>query len=229
MAGNGLPHTWCNECMIMYILAAASPTHGYRQLSITWLGAERSYRLPIKWKASNCISAIRARKRTAFGGSILFLGLDPVPVWRWILSQLLPRNAQPWHWWTVLIASRNPNTTKVSGPDCWGLTASYCRWIRGSFAEWTGWQRGNLHPRFHPSSIHWNILAPHAPSICGMREIKCSGPFRFCSDAFSETGLTGIRNVVRLSTRVPVRSWSEGTGQGYCGNSSWAIPMYKQD
>lgn len=58
-----------NECMIMYILAAASPTHGVPAAVYHdgWAqnGAIVSH---IKWKASNCISAIRARKPDRFSG-----------------------------------------------------------------------------------------------------------------------------------------------------------------
>ena len=62
-----------NECMIMYILAAASPTMEYLRLSIMTVGhrTEPSF-LRIKWKESSCTSAIRHRSRTAFLGSILF-------------------------------------------------------------------------------------------------------------------------------------------------------------
>jgi len=126
----GYKHGWAtrhriegwDECLIAYVLAAASPTHavGPEPYHIGWTagrtftnGAEfYGHTLPLG---------------TAYGGPLFFthlpfLGLDP--------RGLKDRYADYWQQNVrhSLInyehCVRNPNAFKGYGPDCWGITAS---------------------------------------------------------------------------------------------------------
>jgi hypothetical protein len=119
--------TGYNECLIAYILAAASPTHGVpaevyhegwaKNGAIT--GGPTKYGLTL---------ALQHNGSPEYGGPLFwshysFLGLDP--------RKLKDRYADYWehnrnH---VLIDYKycveNPRNWYGYGPDCWGLTASY--------------------------------------------------------------------------------------------------------
>jgi hypothetical protein len=118
-----------NECLITYVLAAASPTHGIpagayhrgwaRNGAIRNDTAHRQYGLHL---------ALRHNGAQQYGGPLFwshysFLGLDP--------RKLKDAYADYWQHNVnhTLINYRhcveNPMKYKGYGPDCWGLTAGY--------------------------------------------------------------------------------------------------------
>lgn len=178
-----------NECLIMYVLAAASPTHtipaeAYHE---GWArkGAMRNdsshqqygYHLALKHNGS-----------PQFGGPLFwshysFLGLDP--------RKLKDRYADYWeHNKNHTLINRqycleNPKNYKGYGENCWGLTASYS--INGYAAHSPIEDLGVISPTAAISSI------PYTPeeSMKVIRHLyfdlmdKTWGPFGFY-DAFSE-------------------------------------------
>ena len=149
-----------NECMIMYILAAASLPTEYRQPSITMAGRRTELSSPrIKWKASNCISRYQGTEAgPLFWAQYSFLGLDPVG----LKDEYCPSYFHEMRNLTLVNRAyciRNPKHYKGFGPDCWGLTASYS--VDGYAAHSPNEQDDKglslPPPPFHPSSIHRNI------------------------------------------------------------------------
>ncbi len=121
--------TGYNECLIMYILAAASPTHGipaevYHE---GWAKSGGMVNDPAHEQYGYHL-ALRHNGAEQFGGPLFwahysYLGLDP--------RKLKDRYADYWelnknH---ALINRQycieNPNNFKGYGENCWGLTASY--------------------------------------------------------------------------------------------------------
>lgn len=121
--------TGYNECLIMYVLAAASPTHGVpaRVYHKGWARRGKikndpdhkqyGYHLPLSHNGAS-----------QFGGPLFwshysFLGLDP--------RKLKDRYADYWqHNRNHTLINRqycieNPGQFKGYGENCWGLTASY--------------------------------------------------------------------------------------------------------
>lgn len=116
-----------NECMIVYILAAASPTHSVpvecytqgwaRNGGIESNAAPMGYPLEVKHNGAETTGG------PLFWAHYSWIGLDP-------------RNLKDQYasWWNVVknhamsdyaYCVANPKRFKGYGPDCWGLTASY--------------------------------------------------------------------------------------------------------
>lgn len=179
-----------NECLIMYVLAAASPTHGVpaevyhdgwaRKGAIKNDTSHRAYGLHL---------ALRHNDSPQFGGPLFwshysFLGLDP--------RKLKDRYADYWehncnH---TLINYRycveNPKHFKGYGENCWGLTAGYS--IKFYAAHNPAQDLGVISPTAAISSI------PYTPeeSLRAIRHFYTDlgkttwGPYGFY-DGFSET------------------------------------------
>lgn len=119
--------TGYNECLIMYVLAASSPTHGV-DAKVYHEGWAQDGR--IRLAASQAKEALQLRHHgdTVNGGPLFwshysYLGLDPhglkdeyADYWKENTNHAR-RNYQ----WCVA----NPNHFKGYGPDSWGLTSSY--------------------------------------------------------------------------------------------------------
>ncbi len=116
-----------NECLIMYILAASSPTHGI-QAEVYHDGWARSGKIKDTVAAYGHTLMLAHNDAPAYGGPLFwaqysYLGLDP--------RELKDRYADYWkenrnqtlinYDWCV----NNPKRYKGYGPDNWGLTASY--------------------------------------------------------------------------------------------------------
>jgi hypothetical protein len=116
-----------NECLIMYILAAASPTHGV-PAEVYHEGWARSGKIRDTITAFGHKLELSHNGAPNYGGPLFwshysYLGLDP--------RGLKDRYADYWehnrnhtlinHDWCV----SNPKGYKGYGPDNWGLTASY--------------------------------------------------------------------------------------------------------
>lgn len=178
-----------NECLIMYVLAAASPTHTI-PAEVYHQGWARSGRMKNDSTHQQYGLHLDLKHNGApqYGGPLFwshysFLGLDP--------RNLKDRYAD---YWThnknhTLINYRycveNPKGYKGYGEDCWGLTASYS--INGYAAHSPGEDLGVISPTAALSSF------PYTPqeSMRAMRHFyedhseKVFGEFGFY-DAFSE-------------------------------------------
>lgn len=184
------PVTGYNECLIMYVLAASSPTHGvpaevYHE---GWAQNGKINYTTTKYGHTLTLSHNGARE---YGGPLFwshysYLGLDP--------TGLKDKYADYWennknhtlinYDWCV----ENPKKFKGYGPDSWGLTASYS--VKGYAAQMPGMKTdlGVISPTAALSSMpytpgysqqamkHWYI---------DMRD-KIYGEYGFY-DAFSET------------------------------------------
>lgn len=177
-----------NECLIMYVLAAASPTHGVpaevyhegwaRKGDIRNDSSHRQYGFHLDLKHNGA---------QQFGGPLFwshysFLGLDP--------RKLKDRYADYWTHnknhtlinYTYCV--ENPKHFKGYGEDCWGLTASYS--VRFYAAHSPAEDLGVISPTAAISSI------PYTPeqSMKALRHFyfdlgdKYFGPYGFY-DAFS--------------------------------------------
>jgi hypothetical protein len=119
--------TGYNECMIMYILAASSPTHGI-PAEVYHEGWARSGKIKDSTTAFGHTLSLSHNGAPKYGGPLFwshysFLGLDP--------RGLKDRYADYWEHnrahtlinynWCV----ENPRGYKGYGPENWGLTASY--------------------------------------------------------------------------------------------------------
>jgi hypothetical protein len=178
-----------NECLITYILAASSPTHGVpakvyhqgwaRSGGIKNDSTHKQYGLHLDLKHNGA----RQYGGPLFWSHYSFLGLDP--------HGLKDRYAD---YWThnvnhTLIdyqyCVENPKRFKGYGPDSWGLTASYS--IRGYAAHAPNEDLGVISPTGALSSF------PYTPkeSMRALRHFyfdmgdKLFGPYGFY-DAFSE-------------------------------------------
>ncbi len=178
-----------NECLIMYVLAASSPTHGvpaevYHE---GWAegGKIRSssekfgYRLQLAHQGA-------PNGGPLFWAHYSFLGLDPrglkdryADYWQENKNQTLIN-----YQWCV----ENPNGFKGYGPNSWGLTSSYSVKGYSGHAPYPDRDLGVISPTAAVSSI------PYTPkeSMQAIRhwystmKDKVWGPYGFY-DAFSET------------------------------------------
>jgi len=181
--------TGYNECLIMYVLAAASPTHGvpaevYHE---GWAGNGKIINDP-RHEQYGYHLALKHNGAQQFGGPLFwshysFLGLDP--------RNLRDRYADYWeHNRNHTLINRqycitNPKHFKGYGENCWGLTASYS--INGYSAHTPENDLGVISPTAALSSF------PYTPdeSMKVMKYLyynlgeKVWGPYGFY-DAFSE-------------------------------------------
>jgi hypothetical protein len=178
-----------NECLITYVLAASSPTHGV-PAEVYHEGWARSggIRNDSTHQQYGYHLALKHNFAPQFGGPLFwshysYLGLDP--------RGLRDRYADYWeanrnH--TLInrqYCIENPKGYKGYGENCWGLTASYS--IKGYAAHSPGEDLGVISPTAALSSI------PYTPeeSMAVMRHLyedlgdKVWGEFGFY-DAFSE-------------------------------------------
>ncbi len=180
--------TGYNECLIMYVLAAASPTHGVAA-EVYHEGWAKSGKIKDTVTAYGHELTLSHNGAPKYGGPLFwshysFLGLDP--------TGLKDRYADYWehnkahtlinHDWCV----DNPKNYKGYGSDSWGLTASYS--VKFYAAHAPGEEdRGVISPTAALSSM------PYTPehSMKAMRHwytnMKDSiyGPYGFY-DGFSE-------------------------------------------
>ena len=177
-----------NECMIMYVLAAASPTHGV-PAEVYHEGWAMNGKINATTTAYGHTLSLAHQGAPKYGGPLFwshysYLGLDP--------RGLKDRYADYWehnrnhtlinHDWCV----DNPKNHKGYGPDNWGLTASYS--VRFYAAHAPGEEdRGVISPTAALSSM------PYTPeqSMKALRNWYANkkdsiyGPYGFY-DAFSD-------------------------------------------
>jgi hypothetical protein len=179
-----------NECLVMYVLAASSPTHSV-PATVYHEGWARNGKInenPPTY--GNYKLQLHHDGNAPYGGPLFwshysFLGLDP--------RELKDRYADYWkenttqalinYQWCV----NNPNQYTGYGPDSWGLTSSYSIKGYASHAPSTERDLGVLAPTAALSSF------PYTPdqSMAAMKhwyrslKNKIYGPYGFY-DAFSE-------------------------------------------
>lgn len=179
-----------NECLIMYVLAASSPTHSV-PAEVYHQGWAQHGRIVSPWTVLGHTLQLAHQGDSPYGGPLFwahysYLGLDPkglkdqyADYWMENRNQTLINYA-----WCV----DNPKHYKCYGPDNWGLTASYS--VVGYAAHAPGKQTdlGVISPTAALSSF------PYTPtqSMQAMRhwyndmKDKLWGPYGFY-DAFSKT------------------------------------------
>ncbi|EMR03017.1 glucoamylase family protein [Cesiribacter andamanensis] len=177
-----------NECLITYVLAAASPTHpirpeAYHQGWARGGGGIRSDKEAYGYPLILSHNGAQEMGGPLFWAHYSYLGLDP--------RQLKDRYANYWdlnrnhtlinRQWCI----ENPHGYQGYGPNCWGLTASYS--IKGYAGHRPGEDLGVISPTAALSSM------PYTPeeSKAAMRYFydqlgsRLLGPYGFY-DAFSE-------------------------------------------
>ena len=178
-----------NECLIMYILAAASPTHGV-PASVYHEGWAQNGAIVSPHQVEGIELHLRYQGTEAgplFWAQYSFLGLDP----NGLKDEYCPGYFGEMRNLTLVNRAyciRNPKHYKGFGADCWGLTASYSVDGYAAHAPNEGDDRGVISPTAALSSI---VYTPEY-SLQVMRHLygmgdKVFGPYGFY-DAFSETG-----------------------------------------
>ena len=177
-----------NECLIMYILAAASPTHGV-PAAVYHEGWAQNGAIVSPHKVEGIELHLRYQGGEAgplFWAQYSFLGLDPVG----LEDEYCPSYFNEMRNLTLVNRAyciRNPKHYKGFGPDCWGLTASYSVNGYAAHAPNEKEDAGVITPTAALSSI---VYTPEY-SLEVMRHLydmgdKLFGPYGFY-DAFSET------------------------------------------
>ena len=177
-----------NECLIMYVLAAASPTHGV-PAEVYHQGWAEGGAIVAPHEVEGRHLQLRYQGTEAgplFWAHYSWLGLNPRGLSDKYCTNYFDemRNLTLVHHdWCV----RNPKGWKGYGPDCWGLTASYS--VKGYSAHAPNEQAdlGVISPTAALSSI---VYTPEE-SLRMMRHLyqmgdSVLGPYGFY-DAFSET------------------------------------------
>ena len=177
-----------NECLIMYVLAAASPTHGV-PAEVYHQGWAEGGAIVAPHEVEGRNLQLRYQGTEAgplFWAHYSWLGLNPRGLSDKYCTNYFDemRNLTLVHHdWCV----RNPKGWKGYGPDCWGLTASYS--VKGYSAHAPNEQAdlGVISPTAALSSI---VYTPEE-SLRMMRHLyqmgdSVLGPYGFY-DAFSET------------------------------------------
>lgn len=184
------PVTGYNECLIMYVLAASSPTHGI-PAEVYHEGWARSGKIKDTVTQYGYTLTLSHNGAREYGGPLFwshysYLGLDP--------HGLKDRYADYWqnnvshtminYNWCV----SNPGHFKGYGPDNWGLTASYS--VKGYAAHAPGLRRdlGVISPTAALSSMPYSPKQSMAAMKHWYRDMydKVIGPYG-PYDAFSET------------------------------------------
>ncbi len=178
-----------NECLIMYVLAASSPTHPVQAAAYHKGWARNGVIKGITTKYGYTLT-LKHNGAPEYGGPLFwahysYLGLDPrnlkdeyANYWEHNKNQTLI-NRQ----WCI----ENPKKFKGYGPDCWGLTASYSVNFYAGHAPGTDNDLGVISPTAAISSF------PYTPeySMQAMKHFyytlgdKIWGKYGFY-DAFSE-------------------------------------------
>lgn len=178
-----------NECLILYVLAASSPSYPVSPVAYQ-KGWARSGAIKGEHEKYGYVLALNHNGAAEYGGPLFwahysFLGLDPrhltdsyANYWQENVNQTLIN----WQW-----CLRNPNNFKGYSKECWGLTASYS--VSGYAAHSPGelTDLGVISPTAAISSI------PYSPeqSVAAIRHFyydlgsKIWGIYGFY-DAFSE-------------------------------------------
>lgn len=184
------PVTGYNECLIMYVLAASSPTHGVPAV-VYHEGWARGGAIKDSVTTYGYTLQLSHNGAPKYGGPLFwahysYLGLDP----RGLVDRYADYEKENTH--QTLINRQwcieNPLGYKGYGPQSWGLTSSYS--LRGYAGHAPGEDRdlGVISPTAAVSSI---VYTP-AYSLEAMRnwygnyKVKLLGPYGFY-DAFSET------------------------------------------
>lgn len=177
-----------NECMIMYILAAASPTHGVPAAVYSEGWAQNG-----EIVSPHTVEGIKLHLRyqgtqagPLFWAQYSFLGLNPTG----LQDKYCPSYFNEMRNLTLVNRAyciRNPKHYVGFGPDCWGLTASYS--VNG-YAAHAPNEREDLGV-ISPTAALSSIVYTPKYSLQVMRHLynmgeKVFGPYGFY-DAFSET------------------------------------------
>ncbi len=184
------PVTGYNECLIMYILAASSPTHGV-PAEVYHEGWARSGNIKDTITTYGHTLTLEHNEAPKYGGPLFwahysFLGLDPrglkdryADYWEHNINHTLINRA-----WCI----ENPLNYKGYGPQNWGLTSSYS--MRGYAGHAPGEKRdlGVIAPTAALSSMPYTPQQSMAAMKHWYTNMKDSlyGPYGFY-DAFSET------------------------------------------
>ena len=179
-----------NECLIMYILAASSPTHGV-PAEVYHEGWARSGNIKDTITTYGHTLTLEHNEAPKYGGPLFwahysFLGLDPrglkdryADYWEHNINHTLINRA-----WCI----ENPLNYKGYGPQNWGLTSSYS--MRGYAGHAPGEKRdlGVIAPTAALSSMPYTPQQSMAAMKHWYTNMKDSlyGPYGFY-DAFSET------------------------------------------
>lgn len=177
-----------NECLIMYILAAASPTHGV-PASVYHEGWAQNGAIVQPHRVEGIPLHLRYQGGEAgplFWAQYSFLGLNPTG----LTDEYCPSYFDEMRNLTLVNRAyciRNPKHYKGFGPDCWGLTASYSVDGYAAHAPNERDDKGVISPTAALSSI---VYTPEQ-SLQVMHHLyqmgdKVFGPYGFY-DAFSET------------------------------------------
>ncbi len=178
-----------NECLIMYILAAASPTHGV-PAEVYHEGWAENGAIVGPHKVENIDLQLRYQGTEAgplFWAHYSFLGLNPTG----LKDKYCTNYFEEMRNLTLINRAycvRNPKQYKGYGPDCWGLTASYS--VNGYAAHAPN--ENNDHGVISPTAALSSIVYTPEESMQVMRYLygmkdKILGKYGFY-DAFSETG-----------------------------------------
>ena len=194
-----------NECLIMYILAAASPTHGV-PAAVYHEGWAQNGAIVSPHKVEGIELHLRYQGTEAgplFWAQYSFLGLDP----NGLKDEYCPDYFGEMRNLTLVNRAyciRNPKHYKGFGADCWGLTASYSTDGYAAHSPNERDDRGVIAPTAALSSI---VYTPEY-SLQVMRTFttwatRCSALTD--STTLSAKRTTGIRNVILPSTRADSR------------------------
>ena len=174
-----------NECLVMYILAAASPTYPIDREVYTegWAIVDEheveGYRLRLRYQG--------VEAGPLFWAHYSFLGLDP----RGLRDDYCEDYFGEMRNYSLINRAyciRNPRHYKGYGKDCWGLTASYSTAGYAAHAPVEREDRGVIAPTAALSSI---VYTPEESMdvmryLYGPLHEKVWGPYGFY-DAFSQT------------------------------------------
>ena len=177
-----------NECLVMYVLAAASPTHGV-PAEVYHQGWAEGGAIVAPHEVEGRHLQLRYQGTEAgplFWAHYSWLGLNPRGLSDKYCTNYFDemRNLTLVHhdW-----CERNPKGWKGYGPDCWGLTASYSV---GGYAAHAPNDRADLGV-ISPTAALSSIVYTPEESLRMMRHLfekgdTLMGPYGFY-DAFSET------------------------------------------
>lgn len=176
-----------NECLIMYILAAASPTHGV-PAKVYHEGWAEKGAIAKAHSVEGLPLSLNYQTEGAgplFWAHYSFLGLDPNG-----LTDSYTNYFEEMRNYTLANRTyciRNPKNFKGYGKDCWGLTASYSVEGYAAHAPKESEDHGVISPTAALSSI---VYTPgesmDVMKYLYQRREKVEGPYGFY-DAFSET------------------------------------------
>lgn len=182
--------TGYNECLIMYILAASSPTHGVPK-AVYDEGWAKGGKIRDTTRAYGYTLTLSHNGNNGYGGPLFWahyswMGLDPRGLKDRYADYWANNQAQAlmdYSW-----CSQNPKQFKGYGPDSWGLTSSYS--VRGYGGHAPGYKRdlGVIAPTAALSSMPYTPQQSLAAMYHWYKDLGDSlyGPFGFY-DAFSET------------------------------------------